>query len=146
MPDGAKTLLLILFIPFLLGLGHDIYFNYFSDEEKIKETKSLRVNPKEFSVSDAGWLWKEYSPASMKVVHDTMEPETWKKFINPILQLPTMVVGLIPWATTLAYLLFAQLAGFWPCANSPVLFRRKTKTEKFTAYKKDKTKVTKYKR
>ena len=146
MPDGAKTLLVILLIPFLLGVGHDIYLNYFSDDEKIREVKALRINPAKFLVSDMGWVWNEYAPNMMQSVRDMVEPSTWKSTFDPVLQLPTMIVGLIPWAITFAYLIFARLAGFWPCAGVGASFGRGSKGSEYAVYEKDKAKKMKFKR
>ena len=147
MPDGAKTLLVLLLIPFLLALGHDIYFNYFSDDEKIREVKAMRIDPEEFLISDAGWVWNEYAPSSMESARMSFEPETWRSKIDPILQLPTMVVGLIPWAFAATYLLIAYILGIWPCQGRMlnILPKRKRKDD-FAVYKHAKTKATKYKR
>ena len=147
MPDGAKTFLVLMLIPFLLGLGHDIYFNYFSDDEKIAEIKAMRVDPKEFLVSDAGWVWNEYSPNTMEASRMSFAPETWRKYIDPVLQLPTMVVGLIPWAIAATYLLIAYILGIWPCQGRMLNFlpRRKRKDDQ-AVYKNAKTNATKYKR
>lgn len=144
MPDGAKTLLVLLLIPFLLGLGHDIYFNYFSDDEKIRAVKALRINPEEFLISDAGWVWNTYSPTTMETARDTIAPDTWASKIDPILQLPTMVVGLIPWAVVLLYLSFAWLVGIWPCESRISLFNKRPKKDDYAVYKNAKAKAVKY--
>ena len=148
MPDGAKTLLVILLIPFLVALGHDLYINYFSDDEKIREVKALRINPEKFLVSDMGWVWNEYSANSMETVRDSVEPKTWAAKIDPVLQLPTMIVGLIPWAITLVYLSFSALFGFWPCTSSVISFggMRRRKNDDFAVYKHAKAKSVKYKK
>lgn len=146
MPDGAKTLLVILLIPFLAGLGHDIYFNYFSDDERIREIKALRIDPEKFLVSDLGWVWNEYSPNTMEATRNMMEPETWVSKLDPVLQLPTMVVGLIPWAIAAIYLSLAWLLGIWPCAGRSISFGRRRKKDDFAVYKHAKTKSVKYKK
>ena len=144
MPNGAKTLLVILFIPFLLGLGHDIYFNYFSDSDRIREVKALRINPEEFLISDAGWVWNEYSPNTMQSARDTISPRTWTKIIDPILRMPTMLLGGIPFAVVATFLLFSFLGNFWPCCNSTSSFAKGRKKDDFTVYKNAKTKAVKY--
>ena len=147
MPDSAKTVLVILLIPFLLGLGHDIYFNYFSNDEKVQEIKALRFNPDKFLVSDAGWVFNEYAPNFMQSLRDSTAPQTWRKHIDPILQLPTMIVGLIPWAMTAAYLLIAYILGIWPCKGRLInLLPQRKRTDDFAVYKHAKTKATKFKR
>ena len=149
MPDGAKTLLIILLIPFLLSVGHDIYINYFSDDEKIREVKALRIDPQKFLISDAGWVWNEYAPSIMSSTRDMIQPtSTWRDKIDPILQLPTMVVGIIPWAITFIYLLFARLAGFWPCKDHPIRLGKGGVANKktFSVYDKNKGKKAKFNR
>ena len=147
MPDGAKTILVILLIPFLLGLGHDIYFNYFSNDEKVQEIKALRFNPDKFLISDAGWVFNEYAPNFMQSLRDSAEPQTWRKRIDPILQLPTMIVGLIPWAIAVMYLLIAYILGIWPCKGRLInLLPQRKRKDDFAVYKHAKTKSAKYKR
>lgn len=146
MPDGAKTLLVILFIPFLLALGHDVYFNYFSDDEKIRDVKALRIDPEEFLISDAGWIWNEYSPNTMQAARDMIGQETWESIIDPVLRIPTMLLGIIPWAAVAIYLLFALGAAFWPCCNSTLSFIKKRKQQDFTVYKNAKANSIKYKK
>lgn len=146
MPQGAKTLLVILLIPFLAGLGHDLYLNYFSSNEKIREVKALRIDPEKFLVSDLGWIWNNYSPDTMQTARDMVEPSTWQSKVDPVLQLPTMVVGLIPWAITAIYLFFAWIFGIWPCSGRLISFSTKRKNDDFAVYKHAKTNAVKYKK
>jgi hypothetical protein len=147
MPDGAKTLLVILLIPFLCALGHDLYINYFSDDEKIRNVKALRIDPQKFLVSDAGWVWNEYAPNVMSSARDMTAADIWEQKINPVLKLPTMVVSLIPWIITFLYLALARLIGLWPCRDSAIrLSGRGNKKQKFSVYEKDIAKKTKFKR
>ena len=149
MPDGAKTLLVLLLIPFLLGLGHDVYFNYFADDAKIKAFKKMQIDPEEFLISDLGWVWNEYSPNTMETMRDSTEQESWVSYVDPVLQLPTMVVGLIPFAIVAAYLLLAWILGIWPCQGRHINIggtRKRGKKEDFSAYKNAKLKKTKYKK
>lgn len=147
MPTGAKTLLVILLIPFLFGFGHDVYLNYFSDDAKIRDVKALRIDPSKFLVSDMGWVWNKYSPNTMEAARDMMEPATWQSKLDPILQLPTMVVGLIPWAITFAYLFLSWLLGIWPCSGRILTFSSgKRKKDDFAVYKHAKSNSMKFKR
>jgi len=129
-----------------LPLFH-FYFNYFSDDEKIREIKAMRVDPSEFLISDAGWVWNEYAPNSMETARMSFETPTWKKYIDPVLQLPTMIVGLIPWAIAAAYLLIAYILGIWPCQGRLLNFLPKRKrNDDYAVYKHAKTNAAKYKR
>ena len=148
MPDGAKTLLVVLLIPFLMGLGHDIYFNYFADDEKIKAVKSLRIDPEKFLISDMGWVWNEYAPNGMQMARDSIEPATWTSYIDPVLQLPTMIVGLIPFIIIASYLILAFILGIWPCRGRHISIGtpKRGKKDDFAVYKHAKTNKMKFKK
>jgi hypothetical protein len=131
-----------MLLPFFAAVGHDIYFNYFSDEEKIKQVQKLRINPEEYLVSDMGWVWQKYHPASMQMARDAIEPEIWMQEVDPILQLPTMVVGLVPFFLACIFLLLTFVLGVWPYTRYGKI--RKSKEEDFAVYKHAKTNTMKY--
>lgn len=114
MPSGAKLFLFILFLPFLAALGHDLYLNYYADEEKREQLQALNIDPEEFMISDAGWVWQEYSEPTMDSAREAIAPETWKHNIDPILQLPTIVVAIIPFFFGAVFLLITFILGIWP--------------------------------
>ena len=101
MSGGSKTLLVFLLIPFLMGLGHDVYYNYFSNPEKIEQSKSLGIDPSTFRATDMGWVFIEYAPNGFRSLRSATPDVIWKNGIDPILRLPTMVVGLLPFAIAL---------------------------------------------
>ena len=142
MSGGVKTFLVILLIPFLAGAGHDVYLNYFSNDEKIKQAKRLQINPEDFLASDLGWVWGNYHPASMEMARGAVEPEIWQSNVDPILQLPAMVVGLIPFALGVIYSLLAFVLGIWPFSRYGKL--RKQKDDDFAVYKHAKSNAIKY--
>ena len=142
MPTGAKVLLFFLFIPFLAGIGHDVYLNYFSDDEKIKTVKRLQIDPEAFLPSDLGWIWEEYHISSMDLARTMVEPEIWKEQVDPILQLPTMVVGAVPLALGIVFLLISFILGVWPFSRYGKL--RKQKDDDFAVYKSAKESSYKY--
>jgi hypothetical protein len=114
MPSAAKQILFILLIPFLLAASHDIYLNYFSTSEKIREIKSLRVNTDEFMVSDLGWVWQAYGPSTMEMARDMTEESAWKVNVDPILQQPTLYVAVLPFLGGAVGLLVTFILGVWP--------------------------------
>jgi hypothetical protein len=114
MPTAAKKILLILLIPFLLAVGHDIYINYLSDDEKIREIKSLRIDPNKFMMSDTGWLWQEYSPSTMEMTRDMTEQDYWKNKIDPILQQPSIYLTILPFLGGVVGLILTFILGVWP--------------------------------
>lgn len=144
MTGGVKTLLTILLLPLLASIGHDVYINYFSDSDKIKEIKRLQIDPDEFLVSDLGWIWQEYSPNTMKTARENIQTEVWKESVDPILQLPTMVVAFLPCFFGCVFLIFALVLGVWPFSRYG--FTRKGKEEDFEVYKHAKANSLKYKK
>lgn len=142
MPQTAKNLLLILLVPFLLGLGHDLYINYLSDDEKIRELKALRVDPDKFMMSDLGWVWQEYSPASLEVVRDTFGVATWEAEVDPVLKQPTLLVTIIPFVCGVIALLIAFILGIWPFSR--LARTRKQDKAGYGVYKKAKTNKKEY--
>lgn len=110
----ARSLLLIASIPLILAISHDVYINYFSDSQKIREIKSLQINPHDFMMSDLGWVWQEYSANTMQTARDMTSETTWRANIDPILQEPTMLVALAPLGAGIVTLLFTFILGVWP--------------------------------
>lgn len=96
MSSGSKTLLILLLIPFLMSVGHDVYYNYFSSKDKIEQSKNLNIDPTKFKATDAGWVFIQYAPNAFQGLRKATPKPVWSNGIDPILRLPTMVVGLIP--------------------------------------------------
>ncbi len=138
MGSGTKFFLFIMLLPFLAGAGHDIYLNYFSDPEKVEQLKALQIDPDQFLISDLGWIWTEYAPGIMKEARTLMSSRTWSQYVDPVLQLPTMVVSIVPFFCVTVLLLIAFILGIWPFS------RFKAKQDDFAVYKHAKTKAVKY--
>jgi len=142
MPGAAKMLLFVLLLPFFAALGHDVYINYFSDDDKIKEFKKLQIDPEDFKISDLGWVWQHYSPDTLETAKDTVGADEWKEKYDPILQKPTMVVGLVPAAIGAGYLLIAFVLGIWPFIRFAK--QRQEDSANYGVYKKAKTNAMKF--
>lgn len=144
MPSAAKMLLVILSIPLLVAVGHDIYINYFSSDERIREVKNLQIDPEAFMMSDLGWVWQQYSPSTMEAARDMTPPETWKGDIDPILQLSSIVAAAAPPVLGIVFLAITFLIGIWPFSR----FGNQQKADKkgYGVYDKAKTHQVKYKR
>lgn len=138
MSSGGKKLLFLLFLPFLLAVSHDVYFNYFSSDQKIRQVKQLRIDPEEFMASDLGWIWHNYHPASLETARTMVEPTIWKAQVDPILQLPSMVVGIIPFIIGCVFLILAFILGVWPFSKYGAA--RKESKEDFVVYQNAKAK------
>ena len=133
-------------IPFIAALGHDLYINYYLDEEKLRDLKMLKPNIQDFRITDLGWVWNEYLPTSMEVLKDSFATETWVNYIDPILQAPTMIVAIVP------FLIALVIAGIIHVVNgdNPLSLLKmkfsKNKSKNFSVYKGEKEKSTKYSR
>lgn len=145
MSGGGKIFLFILLLPFLAVLGHDVYYSYFSNDDKIRQVERLNIDPNAFEMSDLGWIWNNYSPDTMEIARDGVEPDIWKEKVDPILQYPAMIVVIIPFAMGLIFCLFARILGVWPFADKMSSFSRKGK-ESDAVYKHAKSKALKYSR
>lgn len=108
MSDGLKLFVVILMLPFLAAVGHDVYLNYFSnvppgsdfsefDVEDIKvDIKNLDIKSGSFKTSELGWVWQHYSPNSLRSVNLLIDETVWDTLIDPLLKMKTIIVGLLP--------------------------------------------------
>jgi len=144
MPNFVKITLFLFLLPFLCALSHDIYINYFSTPEKVKKIERLQINFQEFEPSDAGWVWQKYSTETFDMARTNTSTATWKHSINPILQLETMLVAIIPFACLCAIFLLCFLIGIWPFPRG--FYARKRKDNGFSVYKGDQGSAVKFKR
>lgn len=142
MSGNVKAFLFIMLLPFLAAMSHDVYFNYFSDDQKVKQIKRLQIDPEEFMVSDLGWIWDTYYPTSMKTARTMVEPDVWKAQVDPILQLPSMIVGLIPFFLGCIFLLLAFVLGVWPFSRYGRA--RRENEDDYAVYRHAKTRAVKF--
>ena len=114
MSGGSKLFLFILFLPFLLALGHDLHLAYFSNDEKIQQLENLNIDTSQFRISDLGWVWTNRSADSYEWARQNVSTDTWQNILDPILQLPTMVVALIPFVFGILILMIMFVLGVGP--------------------------------
>ncbi len=145
MSGGGKIFLFILLLPFLAVLGHDVYYNYFSDDDKIKKVERLQIDTEAFEISDLGWIWNNYSPNTMEMSRDNIDPAIWKEKIDPTLQYPAIMIAIIPFGIGLIFCLIARVLGVWPFADKMSSFSRKGK-DGDAVYNHAKSKAIKYSR
>ncbi len=145
MSSSGKIFLFILLLPFFAALGHDVYYSYFSDDQKIKQIERMNIDPDAFKVSDTGWIWQTYSPDTMEQSRNAIEPAIWAEKIDPILQYPTMVIALIPFAIGIIFCIFALILGVWPFTRVGTRFSNE-QADEYAVYKHAKGKSTKYSR
>ncbi len=144
MTAEIKTFLFIMLIPFFAALGHDLYVNYFNTEAKIEHVKKLNIDPKKFMVSDLGWIIDEYVPKTMQKARTKIDVPVWRQKIDPALQLPSMVIGAIPFLVSSAYLILAFIIGIWPFSRFGK--SKKMKQDDFAVYKHAQEKSIRFKR
>lgn len=145
MSSSGKFFLFILLLPFLAAIGHDVYYSYFSDDEKIEQIEQMDIDPNAFKLSDLGWVWQTYHPGSLAQAKNEIAPEIWKEKIDPILQNYTFVVALAPFLMGSIFCLLARILGVWPFTQIGSRLMR-NKNEDYAVYKHAKSKATKYTR
>lgn len=143
MPSNVKLVLFILLIPFLMALAHDVHLNYMSTPEKMREFKSMRINPDEFQATALGWVWTQYSPGTYGMVRDTTAEEMWRGYIVPILKIDTIIVSIVPFALGVIITLLLWLFGVGPFKHLNRFKSFKAKKE-YSVYANEKAKKTKY--
>jgi hypothetical protein len=144
MSTSGKIFLFILLLPFFAAIGHDVYYSYFLDEDKMKKVERLQIDHEDYTISDLGWIWNTYSPETMQQARQSVEPEIWVEKVDPILQYPTMIVGLVPFVIGCIFCVFALILGVWPFTRATSRFLRKE--DDYAIYKHAKAKSTKYSR
>lgn len=113
--SGVRFLCIFLALPFLAALGHDGYVYYDSVYQK-GENLPLQL-------SDIGYIWKTYSPGTLELVKQSVLEETWKGWIVPFLELPSLVVAGGLAAVGYAILTILWLFGVWPFEKESVYSR-----------------------
>ncbi len=111
MSGGAKLFIFILFLPFFAAVGYDTYLAYFSSEERMNKVENLNIDPDAFRVTDLGWVWLKNSTGSFNWAREMMPMDTWTRYIDPLLQAPTMLVALIPGVTGILFMMITFVLG-----------------------------------
>lgn len=114
MKDGVKTWFFVLLIPFLLAIGHDIYANYWLDEERKARLEAFDIDPTAYQSSDIGYLFTEYLPNFYISAKETIPEQQWRTWVDPLLQQYTFVVAGIPAVILSLWLLIARILDSGP--------------------------------
>lgn len=117
MSDTIKLWCFILLIPFLAAIGHDIYANYYKNEENRAKIEAMEIDPSTYQGSDLGYLLVTYTPELYENSKVALGQENWTAWVDPVLQLYTWIVALIPLAVFLTWLLIARIFDIWPYAD-----------------------------
>lgn len=143
MPNGVKIFLVILSIPLILSISHDIYINFFTNQDKLEKIQRLDVNPDMFDMTDLGWVWIEYSKDTYNLARESISADNWRKFIAPTLKMKTIIISMAPLIIGIIFTIFTWMLGIWPFAY---LNRFKSKNISPTIYSKETYQKTEYKR
>lgn len=130
MNDGVKLWIFLLLLPFLAAIGHDIYASYYApDEERNKLIQYYDIDPEAYKISDAGYLLVTYAPSAYDAMRETVGPERWSKWVDPILQLYTFVVALFPLAIFLTWLFISRILDVWPFMGNNIRATKRTPSQ-----------------
>ncbi|MEM9468545.1 MAG: hypothetical protein AAF988_00100 [Pseudomonadota bacterium] len=127
MSESGKIVLFLAALPFFLALGHDIYLNFFSSDEKVAQFQSLDVNPEDFQFADTGWALTQYANGLYEMIRDAASEEQWNKMVVPVLKTKASITTLFPIGILVIYYLFAWMIGIWPFAHLSRFSNKKDK-------------------
>ncbi len=124
MDGNAKIWLVILLLPFLAAIGYDFHANYYTTPEKQAKLEALQIDPDSYLISDLGYIVLTHAPDEYSLARESIEPEVWDKWIEPVLQAYTFAVALVPFGIFCVWLLIARIFSIWPFAGSPLISRK----------------------
>lgn len=114
MSDGVKLWCFLLLIPFFAAVGHDLYANFYKNEEMKTRLESFEIDPKAYQGSDVGYLLVTYTPGFYEAARTTVGEENWVKWVDPLLRLYTFVIALVPATLFFIWLLISRIFDIWP--------------------------------
>jgi len=79
MRSTFVTLLILVTLPFLAALGHDLWLFYENQH-------------KGFLMSEVGFLWKRYDPESFKTAREILSAKEWNTLNSYILDQKTIIL------------------------------------------------------
>ena len=104
MRSSTGVICFLLALPALAVLGHDVYMAFFA--------KQPPGGSHPFQLSDLGWLWVTYEPATYKWALGQVSAATWARMIDPVLRQTALVVALAP--AVLGYAVLAVMKFLGP--------------------------------
>lgn len=120
MSEGVKLWCFLLLIPFFLTLGHDLYGNFYKNDESRARLEAFEIDPTAYRGSDVGYLFVTYAPNFYEKSKDFIGQENWIRWIDPILRLYTFIVALVPATLFFIWLLISRIFDIWPFAEPGV--------------------------
>ena len=140
MKDNFASIATALLAPIFAALAFDVYLNYFASEAQRENFDIMNVDPGAFVFSDFGYLFIRYIPSVYNMGRDAIDPAQWQMFIDPLFELPTVVVAAIP---LLVFLLIAAIMktfhlGSYSTKSSEAKWMNSAKDGRFVYNKKKK--------
>ena len=94
---GIHFFLLIVTIPVVLALGHDLYLFYVAQDQQLSADLISKIYTedrpaRQFDFAALGFIWTNYSPDSYALMSESFEPDEWKN-IQEFLKLPAVYVA-----------------------------------------------------
>lgn len=79
---GIHFFLLIVTLPLLIALGHDLYLFYVAQEQGLSMDLVTKIYTedrpaRQFDFADIGFIWKHYSLESYNLMAESFEPSEW---------------------------------------------------------------------
>lgn len=118
MSDGVKLWCFLLLIPFFAAIGHDLYANFYKNEENKTRLEAFEIDPKAYQNSDLGYLLVNYVPDIYDNARDMIGEENWIKWVDPVLRLYTFVIALVPATLFFIWLLISRIFDIWPFVDA----------------------------
>lgn len=84
----VKALAVLFALLIVAAIGHDVYVAYTHPE--------VGQFPQSFHFSDLGWIWTTYSPDTYKSARESIGPDAFRTWLDPILSQRTAVLAAIP--------------------------------------------------
>jgi len=119
MSDHLKLWGFILLLPFLAALGFDLYTNLYKNEENKAKIENLQIDSvlmdkEAYHASDFGYLLVHYTPTIYEKARASVQEDTWRRWVDPILELYTTVVAAVPAVIFFLWVAVSRIFRDWP--------------------------------
>lgn len=126
MRGGVLFVCVLVALPALAALGHDVYMAWLDMEAG---------KPEPFKLTALGWLWTTYSLDSYEYARDFFDKKTWSQVVEPLLRKNALYVTGIPALGVYGLLIVLKLLNLWPFNDAaPVFSGKKNKGESDFAF------------
>lgn len=128
MNDNMKLWCFLLLIPFFCALSYDLYTNFYKNPENLARLESLQfealiTEPDAYQASDFGYLLVNHTPGLYENIRGLVQEATWRKWVDPILQLYTTAVFAAPSILFFLWFGISKLFANWPFVSQGVKAR-----------------------